>query len=151
MQKFDVPQYDFSDESPEGGVFSGVGVVGNQFDTDGLDNNDYIITYTYTDPITNCTHFCEFTVSVDIDVNISSHQLGSLSIYPNPGQGIINISGLSDQIIYDIILTDITGKTIIKCNIRNNEFVDVSQFSKGVYLLNIYGVDAYGVFKYTLE
>ncbi|HOZ31018.1 MAG TPA: T9SS type A sorting domain-containing protein, partial [Bacteroidales bacterium] len=65
-----------SGASPEGGTYSGTGVVGSDFDPSSLDNGDYIITYTYTDPVTGCTNFCEFTLTL----NITNPQIAGIDV-----------------------------------------------------------------------
>jgi hypothetical protein len=49
--------------SPAGGVFTGVGVSGNDFDPAAATAGTYTITYTYTDG-NGCVDFCEFEITV---------------------------------------------------------------------------------------
>ena len=56
-----------------------------------------------------------------------------LSIYPNPVADYLNIS-TEDEIV-DTVVYDVTGRTI---NARlNNNQIDVSNFAKGFYIVNI--------------
>jgi len=56
-----------------------------------------------------------------------------LSIYPNPVADYLNIS-TEDEIV-DVVVYDVTGRTI---NTRlNNSQIDVSNFAKGFYVINI--------------
>ena len=50
--------------TPAGGTFSGANVNNNIFDLQNLNAGEYIITYTYADPVTTCSNFCTFTVEV---------------------------------------------------------------------------------------
>ncbi|MBJ6369406.1 T9SS type A sorting domain-containing protein [Snuella sedimenti] len=53
--------------SPEGGTWSGDHVsASGLFDATGLAPDDYVVTYNYTDPNTNCTNSAEATITVDI-------------------------------------------------------------------------------------
>ncbi len=49
---------------PSGGVYSGDGVIENVFYPDCSLIGDVVITYTYSDPATNCQNECSFVISV---------------------------------------------------------------------------------------
>jgi hypothetical protein len=55
---------------PEGGEYSGQNVIEGVFNPDGLVNGVYIIIYSYSDPLTGCDNYCEFTISVEIPSTI---------------------------------------------------------------------------------
>ena len=55
-----------------------------------------------------------------------------VSIYPNPTNGAVNISS-SDE-IYSVEVYDLAGKKVSTLNDVSN-FIDVSHFNKGVYLM----------------
>ena len=42
--------------TPAGGSWSGSGITGNIFSTNGLSDGSYLLKYTWTDPVTNCTN-----------------------------------------------------------------------------------------------
>ncbi|MBL0737592.1 DUF5074 domain-containing protein [Flavobacterium sp. GN10] len=56
-----------------------------------------------------------------------------LSIYPNPVSDYLNIS--TEDEITDVVIYDINGRTI-NARINNNQ-IDVSNFAKGFYIINI--------------
>ena len=71
---------------------------------------------------------------------------GTISVYPNPTNGIISIDMIGvDPSNYDITITNILGKEILCINenvsgIYNNK-VDLSSFSKGTYIIQITNKD----------
>jgi len=68
---------------------------------------------------------------------------GSLSVFPNPAKDKLNLSfNLKENTKIDIVLNDISGKQIIfeSHNVyqgENHLSFDVSNISKGIYLLNL--------------
>ncbi|MEZ4888925.1 MAG: gliding motility-associated C-terminal domain-containing protein [Chitinophagales bacterium] len=54
----------FLQANPEGGIFSGTGVNGNEFDPTASSGGNVTIQYTYTDPITDCTYNTSESVMV---------------------------------------------------------------------------------------
>jgi len=52
---------------PQGGVYSmeGFGITDGIFDPLIADLGEHVITYEYTDPLTGCSDFCEFTITVN--------------------------------------------------------------------------------------
>ncbi len=114
---------------PTGGIYSGTGVTGGEFNPDGLANDMYIITYTYTDPGTGCSNFCQFVIVVDIDVNITDTKTKSISIYPNPNKGafIIDFNDFEGKLQYSIY--DSKGSIIL-----NDEFISYGNKQKEINL-----------------
>lgn len=68
---------------------------------------------------------------------------GSLNIFPNPANDKINIAfNLKETAAIDIVLSDISGKQMISQSQiatfgENQISIDVSNFSNGIYILNI--------------
>ena len=59
-----------------------------------------------------------------------------LSVYPNPADDILNIE--SSVQFSDIRIMNITGKTVLHRNaISNNEKIDVSSFTSGIYFVMV--------------
>ena len=69
-----------------------------------------------------------------------------ISIYPNPSNGIVNIS--SDTEVNSVEIIDITGRIIMR---RHDKHIDVSQLPNGFYNLKIYTKDAIAVRKLTVS
>ncbi len=59
------------------------------------------------------------------------------NMYPNPTNGIINLE-FADNNIQKIIISDITGKYLIKkTEIQQSEQIDLSSFESGIYIMTI--------------
>ena len=100
------------------------------------------ITYTYTDAQTGCTYETQSEVFIsDIPVSIDNLNAPFIEIYPNPTDGFLTIKGLKDG---EAELVDMHGRTF---NLTlDNEKIDISNFSEGVYILHFY-VENQHVFK----
>lgn len=60
-----------------------------------------------------------------------------VSVYPNPTSGLVNFD-FSENKVHNITITDITGKIIvIKNDPVNNEIVDLSNYSEGIYFVSV--------------
>ncbi len=72
------------------------------------------------------------------------YELDDISIYPNPTDGIFNISA-GENSIDAVEIYDFTGKKVYNKSTNNNankiNSVDISSFSKGVYLLRVISKD----------
>ncbi len=132
--------------TPQGGVYTGVGISNNQFDPAGLANGTYTITYTYQDPVTLCEAFCEFDINLgiigiqDIESNIECN------VYPNPTSDACTLSLTlpeSQEVI--IRLINNLGQQIelrkLNSSKEFNQTFDFSKMAPGVYsiLINVGG------------
>ena len=87
---------------------------------------------------------CNSSVCVTSTLILSTTTLGtvefsntSLKLYPNPTNSLINIQTSSSVVLDKIIITDITGKTVIE-QTQNTNQVSVEKLATGVYILNAY-------------
>lgn len=71
--------------------------------------------------------------------NVSSileSDFSSLKIYPNPNNsGFLNVMGIEKGTL--IVIRDVNGKILIS-ELFNNETIDVTVISKGLYLVSFY-------------
>jgi len=68
-------------------------------------------------------------------VGIKAVDKNFIKIFPNPAKSLIQIQ--TAEKIESIELLSITGKRIQKLDFRNKSSIDVSNISKGIYLLKI--------------
>ena len=126
--------------SPEGGVYSGTNVIEGVFNPNGLEDGDYVITYTYLDPVTDCENSCEFTITLQLGVNIITENSPSISVYPNPNTGnfIIDFSNIEGKVKYSIYDTKgsiITSEDFVNYGENSKEFnLDVAP---GIYYIKL--------------
>ena len=88
----------------------------------------------WTFVFTSLVRFYEYDGSV---VHTSKPISQSLDLFPNPSSGIVQLK-LEDAKPYQVIITDLLGKTVkrFKCG-RANNTIDLSNYSRGVYVVSI--------------
>lgn len=95
-----------------------------------------IITWAITD-IAGNTNTCSFEVTVNAYVSgTATLQQNGISIYPNPANGVLNLT-LREPNIESIHLFDLSGKKMLEIDIQSlHTIVDISHLPNGVYVLN---------------
>ena len=80
----------------------------------------------------------EFDIDPEItDVNEVISETEKISVYPNPTDGILNIS-VSNGSIDNIVVTDITGNELMNQAVDADQAeIDLSAYNKGLYLVKI--------------
>lgn len=88
-------------------------------------------------PISNFTALHQLDFTIDSTLSTKSNTLSDgLSIYPNPTNSILNITNLNATIaVKNISLINVLGKTVYSN--ASGKAIDVSGFSKGLYILKI--------------
>ncbi|WP_191907005.1 CARDB domain-containing protein [Adhaeribacter soli] len=61
---------------------------------------------------------------------------GQVNVYPNPSAGIFQVS-LPEGKVYQLEVTDLTGRRILSKETRDNTSLDLSKAAKGIYLLKV--------------
>jgi hypothetical protein len=130
--------------SPSGGVYSGVGVVGNTFPAQAAAGT-YTATYSYTNSTTGCSNSTNTSIVVAVCTGLNEivNSSANYFIYPNPTDGKITINslhGISEQLTAEV--TDATGKlvqkhTIIFNSSNKTEELNISELAKGVYFIKL--------------
>ena len=101
-----------------------------------LDNVDWV----WKGPCTSPTR-TEAVVTVEDCSNINELSFKDLSIYPNPNNGQFTIT--NSQEMTELIITDLQGKVILNnVNINLNKVnIDLTDFKRGMYMINIKTID----------
>jgi len=120
--------------TPSGGVFTGTGVFGTNFNP-GIGTGSYVIAYNYFDS-NNCGGVVTKTITVSACVGVNEiNNSSNFKIYPNPANDylIINSSKESDMTFK---LFDATGKLLItkQLNGKSNR-IDINTLAKGIYFI----------------
>ncbi|MEI6487903.1 MAG: GEVED domain-containing protein [Bacteroidota bacterium] len=120
--------------NPTGGIYSGTGVTGNNFDPFVAGAGSSTVTYSYTDG-NGCVGNASSTLTVDVCTGVNSLVSSStIAVYPNPSNGVFNITiNQSTQVtIYNSL-----GELVLnqEMNASTTE-IDMSRFSNGIYTLN---------------
>jgi len=97
-----------------------------------VDNVAYSTTnWTNIDATASFSLNCNGSVGVNEQVSQSS-----LTVYPNPATSQLTLQLQSRQVIENVSIMDVTGKTV-KTIITNNNTIDVSNLVKGIYFLQV--------------
>ncbi len=136
-------EFELTGGLPEGGEYSGTGVLDGMFypETAGLGN--HTITYTVTGE-NGCENYAEQVINVSECIGIDEVFGGmKLNIFPNPNTGVFNleISSLNAENL-DITIYNNIGVLVYES--RNLEIkgnysskIDLSDFSSGLYFINL--------------
>jgi hypothetical protein len=133
--------------APAGGTYSGIGVgtntSGTVFYPALAGPGTYTINYTYTDIPSGCMDMASQAVNVDLCTGINGVTgKGVVSIFPNPNNGVFNLTVNSDMHDTSVEITDLRGSVVYSSN--NNSFVsgqlteiDLSKLAAGMYLVKV--------------
>jgi hypothetical protein len=83
-----------------------------------------------------CWNAC---VSCDL-VSLESNELTSLTVYPNPSNGVMNIQGTTDAAFVEYTITDAQGRVIKSGSVAGssmNEQVNLSNVGTGIYFVRL--------------
>jgi hypothetical protein len=119
---------------PAGGVYSGTGVTGTNFDPGTAGIGNHVITYSFTNG-NNCTNTDSIVFLVTGCFGIDNNQDPYIGVYPNPFTNTFSINGVDKGILtlYNVIGEVVYKKTIVK----NNDTIDSEILLPGIYFLEI--------------
>lgn len=93
------------------------------------DGDSFMFTHNVTGNGTLVVDFSLISGTEDLDQN------GSIRFYPNPTSGVLNIQGLKENSLVEILT--LTGKTIYQNRVINNTPIDISSIPDGVYFIRV--------------
>ncbi|MES2838561.1 MAG: PKD domain-containing protein [Bacteroidota bacterium] len=126
--------------TPGGGIYSGTGIVGTNFNPSGLTGT---IVITYTKIIGTCSESVTQTIIVDNCTSIEEIASSTVTIYPNPLQNDLFIeieSAKSKEYlveIFSIIGQVIYNEKIETSNGNSTTKVDLKDVANGIYIVNL--------------
>jgi hypothetical protein len=132
-----APAYTLVEGSPAGGVYSGTGVAGGQFDPSVSGYGVFTIVYNYIDA-NGCSGSNQQPITVGCADVVESIDF-SLSIFPNPTTGLFVVKTTGES-IEKIRVVDAAGRIVQSIdNLEQLEEVnvDLTKFSEGVYSVEI--------------
>jgi hypothetical protein len=130
--------------APGSGFDSYTWSTGDTTPTIFVNNSDI---YWVTVTLNGCTQTDSIEVNVILGIQEANIFFGTLNIFPNPVEDVMNIRLESKMPAKtDMILSDMTGKVLIRKEIelnpgQNSETIDVSNLASGVYLLTFKSYD----------
>lgn len=106
-------------------------VVGLQ-EGDEIENTAYIY-FDYNPAIVTNT-----TYNINTSLGITNEQQESLVLYPNPAQNTVSVlhKGLEH-----VVIMDITGKEVLTADLTDNNQIDISHLSNGMYTCVFTGIN----------
>lgn len=126
--------------TPSGGIFSGVGVSGTNFDPSLAGIGTWQITYIYTGG-NGCTDTATINITVDFSTSstVNGGKERTFEVYPNPTYGIFTVNLKHTKVETKICVYDALGKCVLdKVSMKTNEEkIDLTGQPKGVYSLEI--------------
>ncbi|MBC7863548.1 MAG: T9SS type A sorting domain-containing protein [Bacteroidia bacterium] len=124
--------------SPSGGVFSGTGVSGTNFDPSASGNGTFAINYLYTD-VNGCSNSAADNMTVNTCASLEqvSSAANGIRVFPNPNNGNFTFSSENEGET-TLELFDVAGKLVFNLKTRNKtEFINVENLADGMYQLRI--------------
>jgi len=132
------PPFQLTGGIPLGGVYSGSGVINNEFTPSALLPNINLIYYSYEDSNLCVTQAID-TFYVDVCTALSdAYTLNQIKIFPNPVKDIITLNLPNNFLLntYHISISDVTGKNLYTTNqFQNNSQLNIAGFSSGMYYI----------------
>jgi hypothetical protein len=122
--------------SPAGGVYSGTGVTGGNFNASTAGVGTHVITYTVTST-DGCVAACTFNIEVKLDTSVPGEAVqSSISLYPNPARTELFIVANDD--IKEIRMVDMLGQVVFAAAVQQPTYeLNVSTFKNGIYFVQI--------------
>ena len=121
--------------------------IGNQFynvnatfNAAGVSPGIYTVDFTATDdgfPVGITTQKFTFNVMYSATAGLDENSMNEFSIFPNPTNDKFNISLKAGNSNARLILQDITGKIMLDQAIQNNQQIDLSNYTNGIYFATI--------------
>lgn len=128
--------------SPAGGVFMGTGVEEGVFDPAEAGLGTHSVTYTYVDN-QGCIGTSGLCTTVDLAVGTGGQNevsTGGSEVYPNPGSGLFTLvteaQGVVSFEVFDSKGASITSESYVSHGV-NQKFIDLTDYSEGVYLIQV--------------
>ena len=141
--------------SPTGGVFVGPGIIGDYFYPAMAGVGTWMVSYTYTHPLTGCSATQIQYIPVGeplLGIDNTSIILKNINIFPNPTAGQLNLRGIDAQDIKSIRIMNILGKTeYITEKFTDSIQLDVSEYPAGLYVISFIRADGVSFSKHFVK
>lgn len=125
------PAFELTGGIPAGGVYTGTGVVGSNFDPFVSGEGTFLIYYEYTDG-NGCSNIAHQPITVGCVDLLENQELVYL-VYPNPSNGIFQVKQTTKESIL-IEIFDQTGRMIQKIESLEEEIIiDLTNHAEGMY------------------
>jgi CubicO group peptidase (beta-lactamase class C family) len=86
-------------------------------------------------PFVLCNQIWQHINNLDCNLSITENAIDKITVYPNPSESILHIGHLTTE-NYQVKVTSLLGKVLIQK--ANSDSIDISNLSKGMYLITIH-------------
>jgi hypothetical protein len=130
--------------TPVNGTWSGPGVTGSSFNPMTAGTGVQTVTYSFTDA-NNCSNTATVSITVSPCVTVEETDLqNSISIYPNPNNGVFTFAVNANIGDMQIVITDLQGRVVYSSNENNisagyTQQINLQGEANGMYLMQITG------------
>jgi len=69
-------------------------------------------------------------------ISLDENKKQSLVIFPNPAREYFSVA-FDEGVMYDLMMTDMTGKEVLHCHARQEEKINISHLPRGMYIVRI--------------
>ncbi len=139
---------------PQGGTYSGNGLVADNFFPETVGTGSYQLTYTYTDA-NNCTNSAKTTFSVSACTDLMELQAKpQVMVYPNPASGCMTVKRLNNTDNLQLQIFNSLGQFVKSAECKKGMeslTIDTQLMARGIYFLQIDGGGESGRVKFVLE
>ena len=77
-----------------------------------------------------------FNVENIENIDLYSNDLNNISIFPNPSNGMFNVF-LNKEEMFHLTITNASGQVVLKDNIISSKKIDLSNYTNGLYFMNL--------------
>lgn len=120
---------------PVGGTYSGPGVSGNSFDANLAGQGQHLVEYIYVDSV-GCSDTASIMMVVDVCTGAPELNEGAVSVFPNPTNGDIVLSGAEPNSV--VTICNLLGEIIsIQKTVGNKTNIEMNNLSDGIYFLQV--------------
>jgi hypothetical protein len=138
---------------PVGGIYSGNGVLGNNFNPNTAGVGSHALLYSYTDANT-CKNTATVTMVVSACTGVFENTTNTnFNVYPNPAKDAITLKTHLQQDA-QVIIYDALGNVVDRITVKQNSgsmTLETSEFARGVYFAKFKTADQTQVVKFILE
>jgi len=122
--------------SPSGGTYTGAGVSGGMFNPTTAGTGTRTITYTYIDG-NGCSNSANSNIVVDGCLSIEEENGNSMSVYPNPSNGMFTLKS-EGYILNSVSVYNQIGQLVYnRTSDQIEEEINLMNFETGVYTIRV--------------
>lgn len=120
------------------------------FESDPMDLNPFAGEDNFTGAVSKNCYLSRFATTSLLSVD-DFNPINNISVYPNPANNILNIT-LNSLVFNSFKIYSVTGQTILKGELVSGQsYLDISDLSTGLYMLNLSGVQSSQTIRFIKE